>query len=117
MAALVPWIQWTYLDDNYVFQQDLALAHIVRTIQQFLAEFLTLADWPPYWPDLNPLDFPTQSILQEKVQATPHTSLAALYRSVTRQWNRMSPAYIRWTCRSFRRHLEAVMMKNGSYIE
>jgi hypothetical protein len=29
----------------------------------------------------------------------------------------MSPAYIRWTCRSFSRHLEAVVMKNGGYIE
>ncbi len=23
----VPWIQWTYPDSNYVFQQDSALAH------------------------------------------------------------------------------------------
>jgi hypothetical protein len=118
---LVPSILWTYPDGNYVFQQDLALAHTARTTQQFLketiAEFWTLADWPPYSPDLNPLDFSIWSVLQEKVQATPYTSLATLRRSITRQWNQMSPAYVCRTCRSFCRRLEAVVAKNGSYIE
>jgi hypothetical protein len=118
---VVPLIKRTYPDGNYVFQQDLAPTHTARTTQQFLretmAEFWTSADWPPYSPDLNPLDFSVWSILQEKVQATPHTSLAALRRSITKLWNRMSPAYVRRTCCSFRRHLEAVMAKNGGYIE
>ncbi len=43
---------------------------------------------------------------------TSHTSLAALRRSITRQWNRMSPAYR--TCCSLRRCLEAIVVKNGS---
>jgi hypothetical protein len=82
-----------------------------------MAEFWTLADWPPYSPDLNPLDFSIWSVLQEKVQAMPYTSLVTLRWSITRQWNRMSLAYVCQTCRSFRRHLEAVVAKNGSYIE
>ncbi len=92
-----------------------------RTIQQFLketmTEFWTPGNWPPYLPDLNLLDFSIWSILQEKVQATPHTSLAALRWSITRQWNRVLLAYVRRTCRSFRRRLEAIMAKNSSYIE
>jgi hypothetical protein len=36
---------------------DLAPVHTPRTTQQLLAEFWTLADWPPYLPDLNLLDF------------------------------------------------------------
>jgi hypothetical protein len=118
---VVPWIKRTYPDGNYVFQQDSALAHTARTTQEFLretmAEFWTPVDWPPYSPDLNLLDFSVWSVLQEKVQATPHTSFAALRRSITRQWDRMSPAYVRRTCRSFRRRLESVVAKNGSYIE
>jgi hypothetical protein len=58
---VVPWIQRTYPDGDYVFQQDSAPAHTARTTQQFLrktmAEFWTLVDWPLYSPDLNPLDF------------------------------------------------------------
>jgi hypothetical protein len=47
-----------------------------------LAEFWFSADWPPYLPDLNLLDFSTGSVLQPKGQATPHTNLAALRPSV-----------------------------------
>jgi hypothetical protein len=36
---------------------DLALAHTARITQLFLAEFWTPADWLPYLPDLNMLDF------------------------------------------------------------
>ncbi len=86
-------------------------------LRETMAEFCTLADWPPYSPDLNPLDFSVWSVLQEKVQATPHTSFAALCWSITRQWNRMLPAYVCRICRSFRCCLETAMAKNGSYIE
>jgi hypothetical protein len=82
-----------------------------------MAEFWTVADWLPYSLDLNLLDFSVWSILQEKVQAMQHTSLASLCRSITRQWNRMSPAYVRRTCCSFRHRLEAVVAKNGGYIK
>jgi hypothetical protein len=82
-----------------------------------MAEFWTPANQPPYSLDLNPLDFSVWSVLQEKVQATPHTSLAALRRSITKEWNRMSLAYVHRTCCSFRRRLESVVAKNGGYIE
>jgi hypothetical protein len=79
----VPWIQRAYPNSN-VFQQDSAPAHIAQTTQQYLketmAEFWTPANWSPYLPDLNLLEH-----LQEKVQATPYTSLAALSRPITRQ--------------------------------
>ncbi len=41
----------------------------------------------------------------------PH-QFGALRRSITRQWNRMSPAYR--TCCSLRHCLEAIVVKNGS---
>jgi hypothetical protein len=67
---VVLWIKRRYPDGNYIFQQDLAPAHIARTTQQFLretmAEFWTLADWLPYSPNLNPLDFLVWSVLQGK---------------------------------------------------
>jgi hypothetical protein len=86
-------------------------------LKETMAEFWAQADRPPFSLDLNPLDFSVWSILQEKVQATPHTSLAALRRSITRQWNQMSPAYVRQTCRSFCCRLEAIVAKNGGYIK
>jgi hypothetical protein len=47
-----------------------------------VAEFWFSADWPPYLPDLNLLDFSTGSVLQPKGQATPQANLAALRPSV-----------------------------------
>jgi hypothetical protein len=67
--------------------------------------------------NLNPLDFSIWSVLQEKVRAMPHTSLAALRRSITRQWNPISWAYICRTCHSFCRRLLAVVAKKCSYIK
>jgi hypothetical protein len=54
-----------------------------------LGEFWFLADWLPYLPDLNLLDFSTSSILQAKGQATPHANFAALRPSVTAEWDRL----------------------------
>jgi hypothetical protein len=53
-----------------------------ETTQQLLAEFWILADWPPFSPDLNLLDFSICSLLQAKVQATPYTNLATLCPSI-----------------------------------
>jgi hypothetical protein len=36
---------------------------------------------------------------------------------ITRQWNRMSAAYICQTCRSFHRRLDDVVVKNGGNIK
>jgi hypothetical protein len=47
-----------------------------------MAEFWFLADWPPYLPNLNLLDFSTGSVLQPKGQAMPLANLVALHLSV-----------------------------------
>jgi hypothetical protein len=47
-----------------------------------MAEFWFSADRPPYFSNLNLLDFSTGSVLQPFGQATPHANLAALIPSV-----------------------------------
>jgi hypothetical protein len=59
-----------------------ALVYTAKTAQRLLAELWFLVDWPPYLPDLNPLDFVTQCVLQAKVLAMPHSNLAALHPSI-----------------------------------
>ncbi len=71
------------------FSAESALAHTARTTQQFLAEFWTLADWPPYLPDLNLLDFSIFPILQVKVQVAPHDNQDALCPFPS-EWDRRS---------------------------
>jgi hypothetical protein len=66
-------------------------AYTTKTTQWLLAEFWFLADWPQYLPDFNPI----QSILQAKVQATPHSNLAALCPSITSEWDQLAVVNIR----------------------
>jgi AraC-like DNA-binding protein len=118
---VVPWLQRTYPGGNYVFQQDSAPAHAARTTQEFLKENMSShwsPDlWPPYSPDLNPLDFSIWSVLETKVQATPHKNLASLKAAIRREWTAMDANYIRAACRPFRRRLELVIAAGGGCIE
>jgi len=118
---VLPWISRTYPDGNYVFQQDGAPAHTAYSTQQFLKENMSsywpAAKWPPYLPDLNPLDYSFWGVLQDKVQARAHDSLDDLKQTITKEWRRLSSKYIRRTCGAFRRRLEQVVAANGSYIE
>ncbi len=54
---------------------------------QVLDEFWTLADWPPYLPDLNSLGVSIWSVLLVKVQVMPHANLATLQLSIAKEWD------------------------------
>jgi hypothetical protein len=62
-----------------------------------LAEFWFLADWPPYSPNLNPLDFETRQVLQAKAQPTPHSNLTALRPSIATEKDLKAAVQIRKT--------------------
>ena len=59
--ALLPWALKQFGRNHWTFQQDSASSHKVRETQRFLQEkvpsFISSQQWPPYYPDLNPMDF------------------------------------------------------------
>jgi hypothetical protein len=118
---VVPWLKRVYPDGNYVFQQDSALAHAAKTTQEFLRENMAShwppELWPPFSPDLNPLDYSIWSVLEIKVQATPHQNLAALQAAIRKEWAAMDSNFISRACRPFRRRLEQVVAAAGGCIE
>jgi DDE superfamily endonuclease/Transposase len=118
---VVPWLKTTYPEGNYVFQQDSAPAHAARSTQEFLRENMAShwspELWPPFSPDLNPLDFSIWGVLEARVQATAHANLASLRASIAREWTALDENYVQSTCRSFRRRLEQVIAAGGGYIE
>ncbi len=77
------------------------LAPTNRITQQFLAEFWTPADWPPYSLDLNLLNFSIWRVLQVKVQAMPNSILAALGLSIAVEWDQLTAKYICKDCHLF----------------
>ncbi|CAJ0956286.1 unnamed protein product, partial [Mesorhabditis belari] len=58
-------------------------------------DFISAQEWPPYSRDLNPLDYSVWSILEARAWAKPHKCLEALKRSLTREWDRITPAELR----------------------
>ncbi len=118
---VLPWLRATYPSGNYVFQQDGAPAHKSNKVQNFLsshfAKFWAADLWPLSSPDLNPLDFYWWSILERRVNATPHPNLESLKAMITEIWAAVPADEIVAACRSFRRRLEAVVAAEGSYIE
>jgi hypothetical protein len=64
-------------------------------------QLAAVADWPPYLPDLNSLEFSTSSVLQPKGQATPGANLVFLRPSVAAEWDRLAVVQICRTCRSY----------------
>lgn len=57
-----------------VFQHDIAPSHrakdTVTMLDQGAPDFIPPAVWPPYSPDLNPVDYEVWNVLQERVYRT-----------------------------------------------
>ncbi len=58
---LLPWAQEHFGEEDWTFQQDSAPAHRARQTQDWIRlnfpNFITSQKWPPYSPDLNPMDY------------------------------------------------------------
>ena len=46
-----------------------------------ISDFVSKEEWPPYSPDLNPMDYSIWSILESKACAKSHTSIQSLKTS------------------------------------
>nr|VZI48920.1 unnamed protein product [Spirometra erinaceieuropaei] len=91
------------LDGDVVFQQDVAAAPLrSRKAQKRLEDHMPYFWHKDMWP-------PSSN--------KPHDSIEALKVSSAREWNKMSPEYIRNTCTTFRTRIEEVIANNGSPIE
>ena len=110
-----------YSGRAYVFQQDGAPAHTALATQKFLSDtfqsFWPKTHWPPYSPDLNPLDFSIWARVASEACSSRHPNLDSLQAAVNAVWNDLPAKYVKNTCSSFRRRLELVIEARGSVIE
>ncbi|QQP55180.1 Transposable element tcb2 transposase, partial [Caligus rogercresseyi] len=81
-----PWLDATYPEGNYVFQQDSAPGHKAKITQKWceenLAAFWPWSMWPPSSPDCNPLDYGIWGVVERKACSIPHASVDALKAAV-----------------------------------
>lgn len=120
-AVFLPWAHDHFADNPYTFQQDSGPSHKARVNQEWLhvntPAFITTAEWPPYSPDLNPMDFCIWGYLQSKVSSKQYQSLDALKRALLREWDLIPQDVIRACCEAFAARLRRVVRAKGGYIE
>ncbi|KAI6650797.1 hypothetical protein LOD99_7848 [Oopsacas minuta] len=89
---------WRY---SICFQQDGVPAHTSNVTQSWFTlhdnfpGFITKEEWPPYSPDLNPMDYSLRSILETKACVNSHTSIKSLKRKLCQEWNKIPQKNLR----------------------
>ncbi|KAI6650037.1 hypothetical protein LOD99_6252 [Oopsacas minuta] len=96
-------------------------AHTSKVTQALLKEnipdFIPKDEWPPYSPDLNPMDYSIWLIVETKACAMAHNNVESLKVSLRREWAKIPQETLRAAVEAFPRRLKAVIEKRGGYIE
>ena len=71
----------------------------------------------PIVPDANPLDYAIWGEMTKRVGGTSYNSTDDLKAAILREWDDLPEAYVRKSCRSFRRRLEDIVAADGGHIE
>ena len=120
-SELLPWAKKHFQGSPWSLQQDsapLTGSKVIQIwIQRNIPSFTSKDVWPARSPDLNPLDFSIQSILETKVSATPHTSLESLKLKLQKEWEAIPQEHICAACNAFVDRLKAVVSNKGGYIK
>ncbi|KAF2356602.1 hypothetical protein FHG87_012642 [Trinorchestia longiramus] len=120
-SKLLPFATEHFHGSPWNLQQDSVPSfgsNVLQTwIQRNISSFISKDVWPAISQDFNSLDFSVWSILEQKVLATPHTSLDSLKAKLRRKWEAIPQEQIRAACDVFINILKAVVRDKDSYIE
>ena len=115
--ALLPWAHKQFGRNHWTFQQDSAPPHKARETQRFLQKivpsFISSQQWPPYSPDLSPMDFSIWSILETKLSTKKYQTVNALEIAL----RKIPSDQIRAACEAFPDRLNAIIRAKDGYIE
>ena len=106
---------------SFIFQQDGAPAHTSKATQSWLQAnfpgFISKEEWPPYSPDLNPMDYSVWSILQTNACSDSHTNINALKQKLCREWERIPQETLCAAIEALLGRIKRVIQNKGGYIE
>lgn len=120
-STLLPWATELFPEQKWTFQQDSAPSHAATDTQQWIRshtpDFISKEEWPPYSPDLNPLDFSVWGILESKACMKPHQSLASLKRSLKKAWADLPLTTVAKITDQFPKRLRSCIDASGGHFE
>lgn len=114
LAKLVPHLQ---SDSKLIFVQDNAGCHAAARTRKYLSsKEVTVADWPPRSPDLNPIER-LWAIMQPRV-STAHAprNRAELARAVRATWDDLSSTTVNQLVTSFKESLKKCQQAGGANV-
>ena len=101
--------QWYLLQDN-------SPVHKSHIVQNWLHNHgITLIDFPPYSPDLNPIENLWQDV-EKRVEKRKPSSFDELQEAVTEEWKNTSTDFIRKLARSMPQRCRLVIEAKGDHI-
>ncbi|XP_053949260.1 uncharacterized protein LOC128857534 [Anastrepha ludens] len=74
-------------------------------------------EWPPYSPDLNPLDYRVWSILKARACAKRHKTLESLKQALRREWDRITVDELRPIAQNILKRLSLRIRAKGGHFE
>jgi len=86
-------------------------------LRKNVPNFISAQQWPSNSPDANPMDFSIWAVLEARVCTKKYGSLDSLKSALRREWERISPDYLRAACESFIDRLDRIIKARGGYIE
>ena len=80
-------------------------------------DFIAWTDWPPYSPDLNPMDYFVWGYLEAKVCSVRHASVQSLKAAINREWKLIPQEYLRAAADNFMKRLTKCVSLKGGVVE
>lgn len=114
--SLVPALKQFFPEGPWYFQQDNARFHTTPDTLEFLHnKGITVIDWPPWSPDLNPIEN-LWNELKRRVYARHPQTLQQLEQIIREEWDDTDLTFISHICRSMPHRLQLVLDNNGHKI-
>jgi transposase len=114
--SLVPTLRQFFPEGPWYFQQDNARFHTTPDTLAYLHEKgVTLIEWPPWSPDLNPIEN-LWNDLKRRVYARHPQTMEELEQSIREEWDATDLNFISHICRSMPHRLQLVLANHGHKI-